>query len=161
MNIFVLDENPRVAAQYHCDKHVVKMVLETAQILCTVLHKNGLEVPYKATHLNHPCTLWAGESQDNFLWTKQLGVELGKEYTRRYNKVHKSALVIDSLEIPVTMPNIGLTKFAQAMPEEYYNNDTVAAYREYYKKDKVSIAKWKDGLVPFWWKNEGYREETS
>lgn len=75
MNIFVLDYTPQKAAEYHCDKHVVKMILESAQILCAVHHKNGdSNVPYKLTHKNHPCTIWAGESRSNYLWLTQLRV---------------------------------------------------------------------------------------
>ena len=90
MNIFVLDECPVISAQMQCDKHVVKMPLETAQMLCSVFHRHGLgdKVPYKEAHRNHPCTLWAGDSADNFIWLWKHGMELCFEYTRRYNKIH-------------------------------------------------------------------------
>lgn len=64
MNIFVLDYNPKLAAQYHCDKHVVKMILESTQIVCSVANELGIETPYETTHYNHPCTVWARESRN-------------------------------------------------------------------------------------------------
>ena len=74
MNIFVLDKNPTKAANMLCDKHVVKMIVETAQMLCTTAHVNGhLSVPYKATHKNHPCTLWSNESSANWDWLVEHG----------------------------------------------------------------------------------------
>ena len=91
MNIFVLDVIPRIAAQYHCDKHVVKMILESTQILSTVIQKQFPNTElYKATHINHPCTIWAGNSKQNFQWLYNLTIALGHEYTKRYGKIHKS-----------------------------------------------------------------------
>ncbi len=80
MNIFVLDEDIEQCAQYHCDQHVVKMILESVQMLCTALNKKGFVTPYKSTHVNHPCVLWVEESFDNFLWLKKLAIELNTEY---------------------------------------------------------------------------------
>ena len=68
MNIFVLDEHPYKAAKYHCDKHVVKMILESARMLCTVHRRYALWAPYKPVHQKHPCTLWVGESVQNYSW---------------------------------------------------------------------------------------------
>jgi hypothetical protein len=151
MNIFILDTDPTLAAQYACDKHVVKMVLETAQLLSTVAHVNGIEAQYKPTHKNHPCTLWAGKSKSNAEWLIAHGVALGKEYTRRYGKVHKSSLVIaDLAALPSALPDLGLTPFAQAMPDIYRNADPVVAYRKYYKTAKADIATWKTA-TPNWW----------
>ena len=95
MNIFYLDENPVIASQYHLDKHIVKMPLETAQILCTIHWTKGKEAPYKPTHLKHPCTLWVGESIKNYDWVCELGIALCKEYTYRYGKVHKCEEIIN------------------------------------------------------------------
>jgi hypothetical protein len=70
MNIFFLDENPTLSAKYHVDKHVVKMILETAQLLCSVHHVTDQvtdQVPYKLSHKNHPCAIWARESLSNYL----------------------------------------------------------------------------------------------
>ena len=68
MNIFVLDHSPKTSAEMMCDKHVVKMILETAQMLCTVAHNNGHVAPYKAAFKNHPCTLWVGKTRQNWDW---------------------------------------------------------------------------------------------
>ena len=68
MNIFYLDENHETCAQYHCDKHVIKMILETAQLLCCVHWVSGVEAPYKKTHVNHPSSVWARESLTNYKW---------------------------------------------------------------------------------------------
>jgi hypothetical protein len=153
MNIFILDKSPELAAQYQCDKHVVKMVLETAQILSTVASVNGLKTQYKPTHKNHPCTLWAGKSKANTEWLIQHGIGLAKEYTKRYGKIHKSSLVIADLarlQLASKLPDLGLTPFAQAMPDTYRDTDPVVAYRNYYKGDKAGIATWKT-TAPDWW----------
>lgn len=159
MNIFVLDYNPQVAAEYHCDKHVVKMILESAQILCAVHHKNGnSDVPYKLTHANHPCTIWAGESKQNYLWLTELAEALNDEYifrfkyTDTYTKVdnHKSYDVIANLP-DIDLPDIGLTRFAEAMPDYCkISEDTVINYREYYRKEKAHILKYTNALTPYW-----------
>lgn len=157
MNIFVLDLNPYIAAQYHCDQHVVKMLLETAQMLCTVRHKLGLDAPYRATHAKHPCTLWIGESRANWEWLVELGRGLNEEYKRRYNKSidHKSWLIIEQLECPEAIPDGELTQFAQAMPDEYkVPGDPVAAYRLFYIKDKSSFAQWRYSEVPEWFNHQ-------
>ena len=90
MNIFVLHTNPKIAAQMACDKHVVKMVSESVQMLSTTMHSVGLEGPWKKTHANHPCTIWARESLQNYQWLWDHANSLGEEYTHRYNKKHKS-----------------------------------------------------------------------
>ena len=79
MNIFVLDDDIRTCARYHCDQHVVKMILESAQLLCTALNKQGFRTPYRSTHVKHPCVLWLEQSYDNFLWLKALAMELNRE----------------------------------------------------------------------------------
>jgi len=151
MNIFVLDYNPQVAAEYHCDKHVVKMILETAQILSTINHKHGVDAPYKATHANHPCTLWAGKTTGNYTWLVTLGFALCEEYTFRYNKIHKCATVLAALAFPPDdLPVADITPFAQAMPDDCKNQDAVTAYREYYIKYKQNLASWKNRPAPAW-----------
>lgn len=128
------------------------MILETAQLLCTIHWKTGSIAPYRATHSNHPCTKWAGETLENYLWLCMLGLELCKEYTRRYEKTHKTQEVIrwcwDNLP---NVPQNGLTAFALAMPPEYVvPGDPVASYRNYYKGAKAKIATWKTEM-PSWW----------
>lgn len=153
MNIFVLDYNPQIAAEYHCDKHVVKMILESAQILCAVHHKNGhTNVQYKLTHKNHPCTIWAGESKQNYEWLLALAYNLNEEFKFRFNHEvnHKSYDIIDSLP-DIELPDIGLTKFAEAMPDYCKVTDcTVMNYREYYRKEKSHILNYTNAQTPYW-----------
>ena len=151
MNIFVVDEDPVVAAQQLCDKHVVKMILETAQMLCTVATKQGYDTPYRATHAKHPCTLWAAKSADNWSWLVQHGLAMCAEYTRRYGRTHKSeAVIMWCARLKMGFPELGLTPFAQAMPRQYKNECAVTAYRAYYHGEKGKFATWKSE-VPQWW----------
>lgn len=152
MNIFVLDKNPKQSAEWHVDKHVVKMPLETAQMLCTVLNQNGVKTPYKSTHVKHPCTIWAGKSMGNFIWLCELGLELCKEYSYRYEKVHKcEAIIKECLTYACKVPNTEMTEFALAMPDEAKENDAVKSYRNYYIKFKSHIANWKKRSAPHWY----------
>lgn len=137
MNIFVLDEDPIECAKLHCDKHVVKMILETAQLLCTAIYEftdGELVPPYKPTHKNHPCTLWVRESIENFMWTADLGMQLVAEYKHRYGKDHKSAQVIKwCLENCPRFPHVPMTTRPLCMPEECKQGDnTVTSYINYY-----------------------------
>ena len=154
MNIFFLDENPTLSAQYHVDKHVVKMILETAQLLCGVHHTTDQvtdQVPYKLSHKNHPCAVWARESLSNYLYLCELGLELGKEYTYRYGKRHKSIEVIEWCIVnKPNIPDIGFTTPAMAMPDEFKVDSVVESYRNYYMGAKISLASWKNREKPFW-----------
>lgn len=152
MNIFVLDYDPQKCAEMHCDKHCIKMILETAQLLCGVHHMTGSEAPYGLSHKNHPCAIWARECIENYVWLCDLGIELCKEYTYRYGKRHKSQDIIEWCMI--NLPNIeekgGLTPFRLAMPDECKVGDPVESYREYYNVFKKDFAKWKNRDVPKW-----------
>ncbi len=161
MNIFFLDENPTLSAQYHVDKHVVKMILETAQLLCSVHHvtdqeptkyrTSTVQVPYKLSHKNHPCSVWARQSLSNYLYLCELGLELGKEYTHRYGKRHKSIDVIEWCIVnKPNIPDIDFTQPAMAMPDEYKTDSVVESYRNYYIGAKISLASWKNREKPFW-----------
>jgi hypothetical protein len=159
MNIFFLDTDVKKCAEYHVDKHVVKMILETAQLLCSVQHLNGNvskeEIPYKMTHKNHPCAIWARETLPNYLYLCELGLALGDEYTFRYGKKHKSIEVIKWCL--VNRPNIPDTEFTTpplAMPDEYKVDDFVESYRKYYRGAKSDLASWKLREIPKWFKNE-------
>jgi len=158
MNIFLLDTDTRKCAQYHCDKHVVKMILETAQLLCGVHHMTDQvtdQVPYKLSHKNHPCAIWSRESLSNYLYLCDLGLELCKEYTYRYGKRHKSQDVIEWCI--VNKPNIvdkGFTEPARAMPDEYKVDSIVESYRNYYIGEKSKIAVWKSRETPEWYNME-------
>jgi hypothetical protein len=153
MNVFYLDHNPKIAASYHCDKHCVKMILETAQMLCTAYHMQGINAPYKPTHKNHPSSVWARHSRRNFGWLCDLGIALCNEYTKRYNKVHKSMQhiqwCIDNMD-KLIFNNYAFTPPPLAMPDEYKLSDAVNAYRLYYCSEKAHFAKWSYTSTPNW-----------
>ncbi len=144
MNIFILDKDPEKAAQMLCDKHIVKMCLETAQILSTI---NG--GPYKPTHMNHPCTLWASEYMQNYRWLVKHGIAIAKEYEYRYNKVHKSLEVIETLAWPLKILPEGFSQFVLAMPVEYKSEDPIESYRNYYMS-KSEFCVWTKREIPEW-----------
>ena len=152
MNIFAVNKDPVIAAQQLCDKHVVKMILESAQMLCAPFEQGT--APYKRTHYNHPCTKWIRESQANYEWLVSHAYALCDEYFYRYDKNHKSIHVIawcanNSNKLSLDQ-ELGLTPFAQAMPDEYKNDDAVQAYRDYYNGEKAYFAKWKLTTTPAW-----------
>lgn len=159
MNLFLLSLNITLLAAMHCDKHIVKMPLETTQMLyCAfwILEGEPKKAPnggYKKTHVNHPITLWVRECKANYIFTCKVGLELCKEYTRRFNKIHATEKHLKwlSKNIPkLFLNNIidEITLFPQAMPEEYKfrnptkNQDVVKAYIRYYIFEKMSFAKW-------------------
>lgn len=161
MNIFVLDLDFDKCASYHIDKHIVKMPLEAAQLLCTThwvdtvlgfipraLDKHEREelrkaktgnrlFPYLPAMENHPCAIWARSSLDNYEWLFCYAAALGAEYTYRYGKIHKSTQVILELPEPIKLERVGLTPFAQAMPDQYKHENPVTAYRNYYDGEKT------------------------
>lgn len=166
MNIFVLSLDPWEAARAHCDKHISKMTVEAAQMLASAVLRHNPDAmlashwprtqkgtPYRGGYHHHPCTRWAGDSSENFHWLCEYGKALSMEYTMRYHKLH-------ACHHPITnLANIGssvipageLTPFAQAMPDEYRNDDPVVAYRGYYHSK--TFAKWDKGTpAPDWWK---------
>jgi hypothetical protein len=159
MNIFVLDRNPQTAAQMQCDRHVVKMVLESAQMLSTAVNLLGGESPYKSNHINHPCSIWVRETLGNFIWLYDHGMALAKEYTHRYGKVHKSQAVIQQCmdEVrPLPLYNIKRTPHPLCMPDQYKCDDPVQSYRAFYLGDKVRFAQWnKTRPAPQWWAKGG------
>jgi len=164
MNIFYLSDTPRLAAKDHCDKHIVKMILEYAQLLSTAhrvldgdewADKNKL---YKATHKNHPSAVWARDNKINYLWLWELLSFCCEEYTKRYNKVHATQRkgLMDTLrEVPNNIimgkaTELVLTRPPQCMPDEYKCDDTIKAYRDYYLGEKISFAKWNYSKTPDW-----------
>jgi len=179
MNIFHLDNDPIVAAQMMCDKHVVKMVTEYGQMLSTAHRvldgelytdktKNGRNIKrwrlkedarqndlYKASHVNHPSNIWTRENDKNYRWLFKHFQATAKEYEKRYGRVHAT---YDKLGgylwfAPRNIKQVvRLTKFAQAMPEYCKREDPVEAYRFYYIKEKVDFAKWKNTETPIWFK---------
>lgn len=163
MNIFILHKTPKINAKYHCDKHVIKMILESVQMLYTAhwilqldddwffnckLKTNSK--PYKKVHVNHPCTKWVRESVSNYRYLCVLTMSLCEEYTYRYKKIHKCQKHINWLykNIP-PIEKKELTDFAQAMTNHDLNNP-IKAYRNYYIKEKKHFAKWTKRKKPFW-----------
>jgi len=158
MNIFFLHWDPKTCAIMHVDKHVVKMILESTQILCSVHHvckqldnSYAYIPPYKLTHKNHPCSIWTRKSISNYKWLIELAKELCYEYTYRYGKIHKCQAYIYELEknLP-SIQDVGMTPPAQAMPDTYREADPVDAYRCYYIFEKYKMFSWKKREEPEW-----------
>ncbi len=153
MNIFVLDRDIEACARAHCDQHVNKMVLESVQLLCTALNKNGFSTPYRSTHQKHPCVMWVEESFDNFVWLRELALALNRESQWRYGRArdHASIRVLREIEIH-RFAGKGMTEFRQAMPQEYkVEGDPVAAYRNFYLGEKSRFATWRKREAPDWY----------
>jgi hypothetical protein len=176
MNIFVLQPNPDAAARDMCDKHVVKMIVESAQMLSTAhrvldgtpairLSKIGRKIKHWVhpdadmdqhlclpTMVNHPCTRWAMQSSANYEWLYDHGIGLLKQYTTRYDKIHsmQSLYMAWLLHPPKNIMTGDLTPFAQAMPDQYRCENAVTAYRNYYIGEKKRFAKWAKTPVPSW-----------
>ena len=157
MNIFHLHKDPRICAEYHCDKHVVKMILETAQMLSTAYQRHwGLdEYLYKPAYPKHPMTIWVGASIENYKYALMLGTELGKQYTKRYKKIHKSSNIISLLRgfgrgknVEYNFPSIKFTPPPQCMPDEYKHEDYITAYKQYYIGEKKRFAKYTAVDIP-------------
>ena len=163
MNIFILDEHPVKAAQYYCDKHIPKMVVELFQQLGSAAIRNGAKpeqmpltskgTPLKGGYHNHPCTRWCGDSRINYMWASTHAIALCEEYTKRYGKTHSCEKGIRQLaDMQYMIQEGSLTKHAQAMPDQYKSENAVYSYRQYYIHEKKSFAKWnKLNNVPDWW----------
>ena len=145
MNIFYLDKDPYKAASYFYDKHKVKMILESAQMLCTAHHHydNGDNVPYKKAHYNHPSTIWCRQNASQYMWLYNHMIALGKEYTKRYNKTHLTIIKCKKLlkRLPPGIPNSTFTEPPQCMPDHHKVPDcSITAYWNYYEQDKYTVA---------------------
>jgi hypothetical protein len=163
MNVFYLDEDTKLCAQAHCDKHVVKMILEYAQVMSTahrVLDEPSdlIECMYRQTHKNHPAAVWVRESEGNYKWLYEMWHYLCKEYWWRYDKVHKSwnTLYNKLSHVPINIPKGKFTRPPQCMPEYLQRKDTIEAYRDYYIQKKSTFAKWggaanNNRLPPEWY----------
>ena len=157
MNIFYLDRNPIIAAQMMCDKHVIKMILESAQMLSTahrVLdgdeHADNVGM-YKMTHKNHPSTIWVRANSENYDWLQEHMEALLTEYTHRYGKRHATERLIHSLwEHPKNITHDDFTDPPQCMPDYCKGDDAVSAYQNYYIMEKSDFATWKRRDKPEW-----------
>lgn len=165
MNIFFLDKDPILAAQYQVDKHVVKMCVETAQLLSTAhrvidgdekysLPDQRDSVLYKPSHINHPCAVWVRESVKNYIWAVEHFHALLDEYAYRYNKEHKSGnLVLYCDTPPHKLKQYESTPIRLCVPEKYRKRrilSPVQCYRAYYIHEKAHIHSWKNRNPPDW-----------
>jgi hypothetical protein len=162
MNIFFLHLDQGECAKLYVNSHVVKMILETCQLLCSAHHvfpKNDYKPPYKLTHKNHPSAIWTRESLANYKWLSSLLEALCKEYTYRYEKIHKCQSYLEELmnNLP-DIPDKGFTPPRQAMPDQYKTeikgnleediNNVIESYKQYIFFEKFHIFQWKKRDVP-------------
>ena len=177
MNIFYLNESPETCAQMHCDKHVVKMIIEYAQLLSTAHRvidgnpyydktKNGrkilryrMENPnlektlYKAAMINHPSAVWARQNPENYIFLYDLFDELCAEYTWRYGKTHSTENLLSNLlsRVPENIPEGKFFEPPQCMPDDVKATTSIQAYHNYYNKYKSYFAKWTNRTTPDWY----------
>jgi len=161
MNIFYTDSSPAIAAKNLCNKHIVKMGTEAVQILSTAFPQHVS--PYKHTHLNHPCCVWARKSPDNMEWLMNHAEAIFDEYSRRYKKTHASWFNLVKIRdlysrinnISQYFPKFGFEPPPQCMPPQYKDSDTINAFRKYYIGDKARFAKWMNlNEMPDWWQDK-------
>lgn len=177
MNIFFIDRDYTTCAKMHNDKHVVKMILEYAQLLSTahrvldgtitegkspsgrkrttyVLNDNRESRLYVATHVNHPSAIWVRQSYANYVWLSHLLTQLCAEYTYRYGKKHKvesSGLEEELMYPPMNIPNAPFTEPPPAMPEQYrVTGNSIQSYHNYYLNDKRKMSRWTNREMPSW-----------
>ena len=156
MNIFYLDNHPDDAAEMHCDKHCVKMILEYAQMFSTAhreLDGNVPDILYKSTHKNHPSTIWTRSSKQHYDWLFRLFRMLSAEYTLRYGKIHKTWAKLGKIleTAPKNIVENGWSDPPQCMPDHCKKPDTIDAYRNYYLTEKASFSTWNYSKQPTWW----------
>lgn len=163
MNIFVLDENPILAAKYHCDMHVEKMIMEATRMLSSahIWHDGQrmaeIRVPgllVGVSHANHPCAIWTRKTSANYLWHCTLLRSLLDEYILRYNRTHAYSLHSKQLSetLPKNIVHADRTPFYMCMTIKYLQKNAVSAYRAYYFNDKKHFATWKaPAQKPQWW----------
>ena len=159
MNVFYLDHDTKICAEYHNDKHCVRMVLEYAQLLSTAHRIIDRDMAnrfvYKATHKNHPSAIWVRQNQSNYDWLYSLFVDLAEEYTYRYGRKHLSYKKLKHILAypPNNIEEGAFTQPTPTMPDHCkIPNDSIASYRYYYKTEKSHLAKWTDRPVPKWYK---------
>lgn len=172
MNIFVLDEEPGLAARYHNNIHVVKMITESCQILSTAhIQMGGEKHPelYKPTHINHPCTRWASANNENFNWLLNLASALVEEYDMRFGKPNKfleARKILALFEKRNFINWSAMTPFPIVMPAHYkvdmkyrhWSENAMLSYRRYYAEGKNHLANWGKRGKPDWY---NYYEEAS
>lgn len=154
MNVFVLDMNLQRCAEYHTDKHVVKMLTETAQLLSSTYYSTNEETiaPYKLSHYNHPWAIWARASLNNWNWLSCFGLYLYEEYKYRYGNKHHGGgdIICYMVQFPPSLSLSTLTPMPLCMPEECKHTNVVESYRTYYNEYKSHLFKWTGRKVPYW-----------
>jgi hypothetical protein len=149
MNIFYLHQDPNIAAKAMTNKHVIKMILESAQLLSTAHHiLDGENSPYKEllyrrTHANHPSAIWVRESSANYQWLYEHFTALGAEYTERYGKTHKSIRQLSNIlkNIPHNIQCGKATPIKIAIANTtWHHRDPVTSYRNYYENEKLKTS---------------------
>lgn len=155
MNIFVTSTDPSTCAKEHCDVHLRKMIVETAQLLATAHHElDGKVVAYKPTHKNHPCAVWVRQHPANFAWAVQLLQELCFEYWWRNDgkKDHKTEQYIEELSIMPQAMRSGIytavcfpLDFPKAMPDEFKQKCVETSYQDYLN---AKFAEWRSRERP-------------
>lgn len=156
MNIFYLSNSAHRCAEMHCDKHVLKMIIEYAQLLSTAHHvldgENAIQGIYKKTHTNHPCAKWVREASGNYHWLYLLFENVCDEYTFRYSKIHKtSEKLVPLASLPYNIPEKKFFEPPLCMPDECkVEGDVVQSYRNYYLMHKARFATWKNTTPPKW-----------
>lgn len=174
MNLFYLDIRPDKCAQLHCDKHVVKMIIEYAQLMSTAhrlidgtqyqgktklgrnikrwKHPNSnMEgVLYKASHINHPTAIWTRQKKGNYEFLYKLFCSLCDEYTHRYGKVHMTDTKLRDLlsEPPANIAEGSFSAPPPAMPDDCKQPNVLKSYHKYYRVYKKDFAKWTNRPVP-------------
>ncbi|MCV6599790.1 MAG: hypothetical protein OIF36_04890 [Alphaproteobacteria bacterium] len=174
MNIFYLDKDPKKCAEHHCDQHCVKMIIEYAQIMSTAhrvldgeeyyrinksnhkvrawkLNDKREETLYQAGFYHHPCVIWTEESVENYNYLYNLFCALCDEFKKRYGKTHLTDIKLREIlrHPPQNIPKTKFTTPALAMPDYCKMKTAIASYRNFYKKEKIKFAKWKNG-EPDW-----------
>lgn len=148
MNIFATHLCPKLSAKVLDDKRVIKMILESAQLLCNALwvHSSLLAIPYKPTHMNHPCSIWVRTSSANYLWLVDHFEALLAEYQNRYGKIHACAQhLVFFRRMYHVIPHVPGTPFANCTP--YKSLQVNEAYK------RVLIDKWTaDKRKPTWYR---------
>ena len=149
MNIFYLHKDPVIAAKVQYNKHVVKMILESAQMLCTAHHHYAEQyeydnsyIPYKKAHYNHPSTIWVRQNKNHYRWLFNHMKALGQEYTARYGKTHLSIIKCEKplSKYPIGIPDGKFEQPPQCMPDKFKDECSVKAYWNYYIGEKYTVA---------------------
>lgn len=174
MNLFVLSLDPEENAAMHCDQHVVKMILEATQVMCTTLRidrcfgstprpltKEELSslrasegAPahwYKATHPNHPLCVWARSHKEHYRFVRRYALSLHAEFQRRFGKRHRSGDLCETLPDPVhPVDGPWVVRPVLCMPDRYKGEDPVQSYRSFYSAEKTRFAQYRHGPAPAW-----------